>query len=697
MAEYDVTQIRNICVLGHGGDGKTSLCDAMLFSAKAVDRFGKVDNGTSRFDFDPDEIKKKTTISSSLGLCEWKKHKINIIDTPGDANFVGETKSAVKAADAVIIILDAHSGVKVQTQRTWEFAEELKLPKLIFINMMDKERANFNKILDDLKKAFKVTFIPLQYPIGCEESFKGVVDLISNKAHIYKDGENGEFSIENIPEDIKGDCQSLRERLVESAVEQDEKMMEKYLEGGEIKEEDLIHLIRKGTVNGETVLVLCGSAIKNIGVKEGLDAIISFLPSPAERQNPKGKTSNNEEIERKPDIREPFSALVFKTIADPYAGKLTLFKVYSGKLDSDSQFYNSSKQKIEKFGQIFFMQGKDHIPTKQVRPGDIAAFAKLKETSTGDTICDSDKNAIVYDFITLPSPMISYAIEPKTKGDEEKVSTSLARLCEEDLTLKLRREPQTREFLLSGMGVSHIELAVEKLKRKFGVEVTMKTPKIPYRETIRAVAEAQGKYKRQSGGRGQYGDVWIKIEPLARGKGFEFVDEIVGGVIPRNYIPSVEKGIVEAMQSGELAGYPVVDIRVRLFDGSYHEVDSSDMAFKIAGSMGFKKAFMEAKPVLLEPIMNAEVLVPEDCMGDIIGDINSRRGRMKGVEPKNNLQLIKASIPLAEMLNYAPDLKSISGGRGFFTMEFSHYEEVPSHISEKIIAESKKEKESEEK
>ncbi|OGL47079.1 MAG: translation elongation factor G [Candidatus Schekmanbacteria bacterium RBG_16_38_11] len=696
MAEYDVNNMRNICVIGHGGDGKTSFCDAALFSAKTVERLGRVDNGTSKFDYDPDEIKKKATISTSLGFCEWKKHKINILDTPGDANFVGETKSSIRAADAVVIILDGHSGVKVQTQTGWEFAEESNLPKIVFINMMDKERANFIKVLDDLKKSFKTAFIPLVSPIGAEESFKGVVDLISKKAHVYKNGENGEYDVADIPADIKDECMSLREKLVESAVEQDEKMMEKYLEGEEIKDEDLIKLIRKGTIGGELVPVLCGSAIKNTGIKELLDAIVSFLPSPAERPNAKGKDPSAKEIERKSSVNEPFSALVFKTIADPYTGKLTLFRIYSGKLASDSQFYNFSKKRIEKFGQIFFMQGKDHIQCRQVQAGDIAAFSKLKETATGDTICDSDKNAIIYDFITLPSPMISFAVEPKTKGDEEKVSTSLSRLCEEDLTLKVKREPQTRELLISGMGVSHIEMAVEKLKRKFGVDVTIKTPKIPYRETIKASAKSQGKYKRQSGGRGQYGDTWIEIEPLPRGKGFEFVDKIVGGVIPKNYIPSVEKGIVEAMQFGELAGYPVVNIRVTLYDGSFHEVDSSDMAFKIAGSMGFKKAFMEAKPILLEPVMNVEVVVPDDCMGDIIGDINSRRGKMKGVEPKNNNQLIKATAPLAEMLNYAPDLKSISGGRGFFTMEFSHYEEVPAHLSEKIIAESKKEKESEE-
>ena len=695
MAEYDVNNMRNICVIGHGGDGKTSFCDAALFSTKAVDRLGRVDNGTSKFDFDPDEIKKKATINVSLGFCEWKKHKINILDTPGDANFVGDTKASVRAADAALIILDGHSGVKVQTQRGWEFAQELNLPKTVFVNMMDKERANFTKVLDDLKKSFNVSFIPLVLPIGAEASFKGVADLISQKAHIYKNGENGEYDVTDIPADIKDECQSMREKLVESAVEQDEKMMEKYLEGEGIKDEDLINLIRKGTASGALVPVLCGSAIKNIGIKEQLDAIVSFLPSPAEIPNAKGKDTGGKEIEKKPNTNEPFSALVFKTIADPFTGKLTLFRVYSGKLASDSQFYNSSKKRVEKFGHFFFMQGKDHIQSRQVQAGDIAAFAKLKETATGDTLCDSDKNVIVYDFTSLPSPMISFAIEPKTKGDEEKVSTSLARLCEEDLTLKVKREPETRELLISGIGVSHVEMAVEKLKRKFGVEVTIKTPKIPYRETIKTSAKSQGKYKRQSGGRGQYGDTWIEIEPL-RGKSFEFVDKIVGGVIPKNYIPSVEKGIVEAMKSGELAGYPVVNLRVTLYDGSFHDVDSSDMAFKIAGSMGFKKAFMEAKPILLEPVMNVEVVVPAECMGDIIGDLNSRRGKMKGVEPRNNIEVIKATAPLSEMLNYAPDLKSISGGRGFFTMEFSRYEEVPSHLSEKIIAESKKEKESEE-
>ncbi|MBI5376868.1 MAG: elongation factor G [Candidatus Schekmanbacteria bacterium] len=696
MAQYSLSNLRNICVIGHGGDGKTTLSDAMLFCAGASDRLGKIINGTSKFDYDPDEIKKKGSISATLGFCEWKKNKVNIIDTPGDANFIGDIKSSLRVADGAVLLVDAHSGVKVQTERTWNFCDELELPRIVFVNMMDKERANYEKTVEALKEVFKVSFVPLQYPIGSEQNFKGVVDLLDNKAHIYKNDESGKYDVVDVPQDIAADTASLKDRMVESLVEIDEATMEKYLEGTEISTDELRDLLKRGVTEGKVVPILCGSAEKNIGVHDLLDAVVNYTPSPDSKTTVKGKTKDGTEKEIKIGDDSPFNALVFKTIADPFAGKLSCFRVYSGKLESDSQFYNASKKIIEKVGQIFFLHGKEHVPAKIVKTGDIAAFAKLKETTTGNTICASEDNSVTFDFISFPSPMIAYAVLPKTKGDEEKVSTCLARLCEEDPTLRVNRNTETRETLLAGMGDSHVELAVERLKRKFNVEVELHKPTIPYRETIKAKIKTQGKYKRQSGGRGQYGDAWIEIEPLPRSKGFEFVDKIVGGAIPRNYIPSVEKGIVEAMVHGELAGFPVVDLRVTLYDGSYHEVDSSDMAFKIAASMGFKKAFMDARPILLEPVMDVEITVPEDCMGDIIGDVNARRGRMKGVDAKGKIQVIKAQVPMAEMLEYVPSLKSISGGRGFFTMGFSHYEEVPAHLSEKIIAEHKKEKEEKE-
>lgn len=693
MTQYNSSKLRNVCVIGHGGDGKTTFSDALLFCSGASDRLGKTANGTSKFDFDPDEIKKGGSINAAIGFTEWKKNKINIIDTPGDANFIGDIKSSLRIADSAILLVDAHSGVKVQTERTWSFCDEFELPRLIFINMMDKERADFKSVLEELDSTFQSSFVPLQYPIGYEANFKGVVNLLDGKSHIYKDDESGKYDISEIHGEISGECSEIRGKTIEALVELDESIMEKYLEGGEISDEDIRILLKKGIAEREAIPVVCGSAERNIGVADVLDIIVDYLPSPADRGNVKAKDKEGNVKEVAVSDDGNVSGMVFKTIADPYSGKLSYFRVYSGKLDSDSSFYNASKRKEEKFGQIYFLQGKEHISTKSVGCGDIAAFAKLKETTTGDTICNSSKDVLLYDFITFPSPMISYALFPKKKGDEEKISACLARLCEEDPTLRVERNSETRETLIYGMGISHIELAIERLKRKFNIDVELSKPKVPYRETIKGRTKTQGKYKRQSGGRGQYGDCWIEIEPLKNGEEFEFVDKIVGGVIPKNYIPSVEKGIAETLHNGELAGYPVVNIRVTLYDGSYHDVDSSDMAFKIAGSMAFKKAFMEAKPVLLEPMMNIEVIVPEDCMGDIIGDINARRGRMKGMEPKGKNQLIKAQVPMIELLEYAPTLKSISGGRGIFTMEFSKYEEVPAHLAEKIIEESKKTKE----
>ncbi len=693
MAQYNSSNLKNVCIIGHGGDGKTTFSDALLFCSGASDRLGKTENGTSKFDFDPDEVKKGGSINAALGFMEWKKNKINIIDTPGDANFIGDIKSSLRITDSAILIIDAHGGIKVQSERTWGFCDELSIPRAVFINMMDKERADFNAVLSELGDIFQVSFVPLQMPVGKEDDFKGIVNLLEGKAHIYKTDESGKFDVTDIPDDMLSESSSLKEKMVEALVELDEEIMEKYLDGGEVSGDDLKALLKRGMKEGEVVPVLCGSAGKNIGIVEVLDLIAGYLPSPSDKGNVKAKGKEGNDVEIEISENGGLSGLVFKTIADPYSGKLSYFRVYSGSLESDSSFYNATKKKEERFGQIYFLQGKEHISTKSVSCGDIGAFAKLKETTTGDTICGDAKIPMNFDFITFPSPMISYAIFPKNKGDEDKISNCLARLCEEDPTLRVERNAETREMLLSGMGNAHVELATERLKRKFNIEVDLSKPKVPYRETIKGKTKVQGKYKRQSGGRGQYGDCWIEMEPLKSGDGFQFVDKIVGGSIPKNYIPSVEKGIVETMQTGELAGCPVVDLRVTLYDGSYHDVDSSDMAFKIAGSMAFKKAFMICKPILLEPVMDVDVTVPEDCMGDIIGDINGRRGRMKGMTPKGKNQIIKAEVPMSELLEYAPSLKSISGGRGIFAMEFLRYEEVPAHLTEKIIEEHKKEKE----
>ncbi len=688
MKQYDTKELRNIGVIAHGGAGKTSLSEAMLFDAESTNRLGEVNNGTSSLDFDPDEIRRKISISSSIGYAEWNKHKINIVDTPGYANFIADTKACLRAVDAAVVIASAISGVKVQTRKVWQFALDYELPRLIFVNKMDRERASFVNALGDIEKALGVTPLPLQLPIGAEHNFKGVVDLIKQKAYIYKNDGSGKFELADIPAEIRPEADKYREKLVEAVVETNDDLMTSYLEGEEVTQPQLEQALREAVVTSQVVPVLCGSATLNMGVQPLLDAIVNYLPSPTDRHALLGK---NQET-RNPTAGEPFAAQVFKTIVDQHIGKLSLFRVFSGKLNADSTTYNSTQNIKERVGHVYILQGKQQQAVDSVKAGDIAAVSKLKVTVTGDTLCD-EKKPIIFDTLEFPKPVISFAIDPKSKGDEEKVSQALHRLCEEDPSLKIKRNDETRELIVSGMGQVHLEVMIDRLKRKFGVEVSMKSPKVPYKETIRSAAKAQGKYKKQSGGRGQYGDTWIEIEPLSRGQGFEFVDKIVGGVIPRQYIPAVEKGIQEAMEGGVIAGYPVVDIKATLYDGSYHTVDSSEMAFKIAGSMGFKKAVVDAGPVLIEPIMNMEVAVPDDCMGDVIGDLNSRRGKVLGVEPRANSQSISAQVPMAEVLKYAPDLRSITGGRGVFSMEFSHYEEVPSHLSEKIIEQLKAAKE----
>ncbi|MFH1624536.1 MAG: elongation factor G [Pseudomonadota bacterium] len=691
MKKPELQRIRNIAFIAHGGAGNTSLAEALLFNGKMTERLGRVDDGTSVMDYEPEEIKRSITISSSLHHFDWQKHRVTIIDTPGDTNFSNDAKSALYVVDGAVVVIDATSGIRVQTERLWQYCTEFRIPRLVFVNKMDRERASFFNICEQIQKTFGVKGLVTHIPVGAEDSFRGIVDLIKMKALIYKNSGNGSYSEEDIPQELEEQALELREKMVEDIAETSDNLLEKYLEGEELGPEELYQGLREGTINMQFVPVTCGSALKNIGIQPLMDKIVYCLPSPIERGEHRGinPVTNNEEI-RKPDEEEPFSALVFKTIADPYTGKLTLFRIYSGTLNSDSTTYNSCRKVKERVGQIFQIEGKAQKPVASASVGELAAVAKLKETNTGDSLCDENA-PIVFEGITPLSPIISFAVQPKTKGDEDEITASLNRLVEEDPTLRVSREEQTKEIILSGMGQVHVEVTLEKLKRKFGVQVDLNLPKVPYKETIRGKAKVQGKYKKQSGGRGQYGDAWLEIEAVPRGEGFEFADKIVGGVIPKQYIPAVEKGVVEAMNEGVLAGYPVVDVRVSLVFGSFHSVDSSEMAFKIAGSMAFKKATLEADPVLLEPIMNMEVVVPDENMGDVIGDLNSRRGKVLGVEGRNNSQIVKAQVPLAEVLRYAPDLSSMTGDRGSFTMEFSHYEEVPGHIGEKIIAAAKKE------
>ncbi len=688
MANFDVNKIRNVAVIAHGGAGKTSLTEALLFSAGAIDRVGSVDGGTSTTDFEPEEIARKITISSSLGFCSWSGNRINLIDTPGFINFIEDTRGCLKSADGAVVIVSAISGVKAETEKIWKYACEYEVPRIVFINKMDKENANFSMALAELEKSFDSEAVALQMPIGAGETFSGLVDILNMKAVTFKSGKASETEI---PAELLAEAEGYRKKLVEKIAESDDALLERYLEGGELTGEEIIKGIKEGSLTRKFIPVACGSATKMIGIPQLLDTIVLCLPSPAEmaRISPvRGKNpKDSKDVERKVDEKEHFSAYVFKTIADPYAGKLSLFRVYSGVLKADSSVLNTTIGAKERIGQVFYLLGKKQVPAQLLGPGEIGVVAKLKDTNTGDTLSD-EAQPIIFEKVKFAEPIISYAIAPKSKGDEEKVSSGLHRILEEDPTLRFHRDEETKEMLLSGMGQVHLEVTLERLKRKFGVEVLMKTPKIPYRETIKGTAEVQGKYKKQSGGRGQYGDCWIKIEPLSKGGGYEFVDKIVGGVIPQQYRPAVEKGVVETMKEGILAGYPVIDMRVTLFDGSYHTVDSSEMAFKIAGSMALKKAFMEARPVLLEPIMKVEVTTPDDTLGAVIGDLNSKRGKVQGVEPQaGGNQKIGALVPMGEMLTYANQLQSMTSGRGLYSMEFSHYEEVPGHIAQKIIAE----------
>jgi elongation factor G len=684
MQQYGLENIRNVVLLSHSGAGKTSASEAMLFTAGAVKRLGKVEDGTTTSDYDPDEVKRQISINLSLLPCQWKETKLNLIDTPGYSDFVGEVRAAVRVSEGAVIMVCAASGVEVGTGQVWSYCEQAVLPRLIFINKMDRENADFYKTVEQIQSRFGSKCLPLQLPIGAQDSFEGIVDLLTMKAYSGSEAKEAEF-----PSSLQSKADSYREKLVEAVAEVDDKLIEKYLEGQELSQEELAGGLRQAVVNGKVVPILTGSALKNVGTTLLLDAICDLLPSAKEGKVITISDSTKKAIE--PSQDGPLAALVFKTSADPYVGKLTYFRVYNGAIKSNSQVWNSAQKGAERIGQLFILRGKNQEPVPQLGAGDMGAVAKLTLTSTGDTLC-SQAQPVKIAPIEFPRPAFSLAVHPKTKADLDKLGAALSRLSEEDPTLEVRRETDTNETILSGIGESHLEVAADKMQRKFGVGVKLETPKVPYKETITAGAKAEYKHKKQTGGHGQYGHVFLELEPLPRGNGCEFADKVVGGRIPKNYIPSVEKGVNEAVQEGVLARYPVIDIKTTVYDGSFHPVDSSDICFKIAGAGALKKGLAEGQPILLEPIMNIEVTVPEDFTGDIIGDLNTKRARMQGMNPGGGVNTIEAQVPLAEILRYAIDLKSITQGRGGYKTEFSHYEEVPANVAEKIIAARQAEK-----
>jgi len=683
-------KIRNIGVVGHGGVGKTSLVESLLFVAGAVTRLGRVDDGTTTTDFDPDEIKRKISINTSVAYLDYKGHRVNIVDTPGYGDFIADARAALRVVEAAVVVVDAVAGVQVQTEKVWKFATEFELPRAVVINRLDRERSDFFRTLESITRRLKGRVVPVHIPIGEESGFRGFVDLVTQKATIFSDGKPAETAV---PAEVADQVKEWREKLVEAAAETDDDLLAKYLEEGSLDEPEMLKALRAGITQGKIVPVLCAAASKGIGTHALLDLVIHEFPSPADRPEIGGTDLKAKQAGvRAADPKAPVAALVFKTLSDPHIGKLSLFRVYSGTLRADSTLLNPAKGTKERMGHVSWLQGKTQKNVESLGPGEIGVAQKLKETLTGDTLCD-EAQPFELPRIVFPEPAINFAIQPKTRGDEDKISNALARIAEEDPTVHHHFDPETKQLLISGVGSLHVEMTVERMKRKYNVDVTLLPPRIPYKETVKGRAEGQGKYKKQTGGRGQYGDTWLRVEPLTRGGGFEFVDDIFGGAVPRNFIPSVEKGVRDCMKKGIFAGYPVVDLKVTLYDGSYHDVDSSDMAFQIAASMGLQKVFMDAHPILLEPVMNVEVTAPAEVAGDIIGDLNSRRGRIAGMEPSGETATVRATVPMAEMLTYESSLRSMTGGRGGYSMEFSHYEEVPAFQADKIVKEAKAEKE----
>jgi elongation factor G len=690
MKVYDAASIRNVALVGHTGSGKTQLASAILADSGMINRFGKVDDGTTVTDFDEEEIARKHTLSASLAFAEWNRQKINLIDTPGIGNFFADARAGLQVADAALVVVDAVAGVMVQTEKAWEAAQELGLPRLVVVNRLDRERASLERSLQSLRDSCSRTVIPIQLPIGEEKAFRGVVDLVTRKAFVFETNESGKFSESSVPANMTGAVDSAREALIEMVAEADEQLMEKFFEAGTLTDDELVSGLRSATLGGKLFPLVCTSALANIAIQPLLDAVLACLPSPLDRPFP-ARDKAGADIGVKADDRAPAAAFVWKTIADPFAGRITMFRVVAGTLKSDSTVHNSTKDAPERLGNLQLLQGKTQTPVQEIKAGDMGAVAKLKDTLTNDTIGDK-ANGMSFHPLKFPEPVLSYAIEPKSRGDEDKISTAMHRLEEEDPTIRYSRDPQTKELLLSGQGQVHIEVTVAKLKRRFGVDVNLKPPRIPYRETIKASTEAHGRHKKQTGGHGQFGDCKIKMEPLPRGSDFEFVDDIFGGAIPRQFIPAVEKGIQDARTRGYLAGYPVVDFRVTVFDGSYHDVDSNELSFKLAGSLAFKDGMTRARPTILEPVMDVEVYAPSDYAGDLMGDLNGRRGRIGGMDTRGGTTVIKAQVPMAEMLTYEQHLTSATGGRGSYHMEYSHYDEVPSHLQTKIIAAAKAER-----
>ena len=666
MKSYPGDKIRNIGIVAHGGSGKTSLVEAALFNAGATNRLGRVEDGTTTADYHPEEVGRQITIHASLIPCEWKGHKLNLLDTPGYSDFIGEVKGVLRVVDSTVFVVSAVDGVEVQTEIIWDFADDGQMPRMVFVNKMDRENANFYKVLDELRESFAANFAPVQLPIGQALEFSGVVDILEQKAYSFKDGKAQEIAI---PDDMAGAIAENREKLVEAAVEGDDELMMKYLEGEELTPEEIKTGLAAGVKAGKVVPVLCGSATKNMAVTNLLDFMFNYLPAPAVEEG------------------KPFSALVFKTLADPYVGKMNFLRVYTGKLRGDMTVLNANKEKTEKIGQILFTRGKATAPTPEVLAGDLAVLVKLQDVDTGDTLCEKD-NPVKLEGIDFPNPTLAVAILPKSKGDEDKLGSAMSKLLEEDKTVRIKKNLETKQTLVTGMGEMHLDIIMERLKRRYGVDILTEDPRVPYRETIRSEVKVEGKHKKQTGGHGQYGHVWLRMEPLMDGD-FVFTEEVFGGSVPRNYFPAVEKGVREAMTEGVLAGYPVTGIKAVLVDGSYHPVDSSELAFKLAATLAFKKGAQQAKPVLLEPIVSVEVTVPENFMGDIISDFNTKRGRILGMEPGGKETKVRAQVPQSEMYRYAIDLKSMTQGRGSFQMEFLGYEEVPGRLAEDVIKKAK--------
>ena len=678
-------RIRNVALVGHRGSGKTSLHEALLFQAGAINRLGNVIDGTTVSDSDPDEQARKMSIGATLSSFEWSDRKINLLDTPGEPSFVADALGALRVCESAVFVVNAVMGVEVSTTRLWRRAEELDIARLLFVNMLDRERADFFRTLEALKAAFGPHVVATEIPIGREHDVRGVVDLVDMRAYAYEDASRDNCTEIPIPDDLKATAEEYRERLMDEVAEVSEPLMERYLEGEEISHEEIVTALKDGTNHGDIFPVTCGVAVRNLAVNRLLDAIVEDLPSPV-----KHGALDVEGHTLEPSEDAELFAYVFKTRADTFAGRINLFRVYSGVMNHDTHVMNTRTHHKERVGQLLMFEGRETTHADEFGPGDIGAVAKLKETRAGDWLADRDE-PIEMPAIALPAPVMAFAMEPKTKGDEDKVFTALRRLQEEDPTIDLHRDEETGEQIVAGLSQIHVEVIVDRLRERFGAEVTLKPPRVPYQETLRRPAKAHGRHKKQSGGRGQFGDCHIEIEPLEPGSGFHFEDKIKGGVIPNSFIPAVEKGVREAMTNGPVAGFPVKDVLVRLVDGSYHSVDSSEMAFKVAGSIAMREAMSNADAALLEPIMQVTISVPEDCVGDVIGDLNSRRGRPQGMEPVGGMTEIKAEVPMAEMLTYAPDLRSLTGGQGDYTMEFLRYEEVPAHLAQKVVAQTEKE------